>query len=244
MDDEVKRLREEVAALRAGHTRLAVLGGLLALGLVAVVIADRLGGSGDLVARTVEIEDEAGVKRASLGTTALGEAALTLYDKGGNKRVSVRAADAHGTLEITDAGQRVQVRLSAIENLSGLHLANGSRSAQMTASTETTSLTLVDLDDSLSAVLRAEPDGTDLQLSRNKTGEPPRLASLSAGGADPEKGASVTIAGPQQFLQGTVHPSDGEPRLVIAGETRVESRTGADETLWQRFERAPEPTPR
>jgi len=240
--DEVKRLRAELDEMRANFVRaLWLLLLCLVLYVVNSVVLPWFADDGIVVAREVWIEDADGHVRASLTTEPLGTAGLQLFDPSGHPRVRLTAADTHGTLEILDPERHTQVRLSAIENLSGLHLANGSRSAQMVASIESTAVTLADLDESATAVLRAEPGGTDLELARNKTGEPPRLASLSAGSGDPDKGAALTLAGPLQFVQATVHPIDGEPRITLAGDTRLESRTAPSGEPWQRFERPEAP---
>jgi len=240
-DDEVARLREELATLRGEHNRFVLLLCFIALLGALYKASDHFfPGNGIVTAKSLHVIDDAGTLRASLGTSPLGDSSMMLYDPAGNVRLRVKAGAEHGTIEILDAEQHTLARLSALDNLAGLHLAHGSRTAQITASSETTAVTLVDLDESASAVLRADPAGTDLQLSRNKIDQPPRLATLTAGPADPSKGTALILAGPKQFLQATVSPGDGEPRVVIAGDTRIESRTGPSEEPWQRFDRPDE----
>jgi hypothetical protein len=234
---EVEQLRADLARVNTRLRALAIA--LVAVAVGALVPMFRTGPVGTLTAKEFVLVGDDGTVRGRLATTGLGDAQLTLADSAGKERVWLQASDEHGTFEVTDAQRHTLVRLSAVENISGLHLANGAghQTAQISSSIENASVTLVDLDRSLSAQLRADPSGTDLQLSRNTAGEPPRLATLSAGPADTDHGASLVLAGPQQFIAAKVDAADGEPRVTIAGETRLESRTGASESPWQQFDR-------
>lgn len=242
--DDVATLRAEIDTLKVRLRTAAIVAGVGGLALVGLLLGLMGRPAGEsVVTREIVVVGEDGTVRARLGTSALGDAQLTLSDGQGHERMWLKAGDRHATFEITDAERHTLVRLSSVGNLSGLHLAHsgGAQTAQMTASTETASVTLVDLDRSLMAQLRADPAGTDLELSRNPVGESPRLATLSAGSADPQKGSSLVLAGPNQFLQASVHPADGEPRITLAGDTRLESRTTPGEAPWQSFDRPDAP---
>ncbi len=243
--DEVAALRAEIEGLRSRLRVLgwsAAVGGVVLAGLFGTTLNRQAPVADRLVAREVAIVDADGVVRARLGTSGLGDASLSLHDPAGKGRIWLDANTEHATLRLTDPGQRTLARLSTTPGLTGLHLARaeGAQTVQLQASGESTSLMLADLDRALVALLRADPGGTELQLNRTPTGGSPTAASLSAGGDVAEKGAALMLVGRQQYLEASVHPDDGEPRVVLAGETRLSSSTRAGGDAWSR---APRPGP-
>jgi hypothetical protein len=132
------------------------------------------------------------------------------------------------------------VRLSGVEDLTALHLAraSGGETAQLQVGEASSSLLLANLDHSLSAELRADVEGTDLSLARTPMAGSPRVAVLSAGPEAPARGPGLSLLAQEQFLEASVHAEHGEPRLVLGGDRRLESRTGAGEPSWVRLERA------
>jgi len=224
--DDVVQLRAELETLRS---RLRVMGwagviaGMVLAGMIGAVLVRSPGGPVEsLTVRELLLVDEAGTVRGEWRTSGLNDARIVLADPSGRPRMSMKAGEAHVTLELTDAGQRTLVRLSAVEDLTTLHLARagGGETAQLQVGQETASLMLANLDHSLSAHLRADVEGTDLSLARTPMGGPPRAAVLTAGPEAVERGPGLTL-------------------LTVDG--RLESRMAPGEPSWIRLERAETP---
>jgi hypothetical protein len=238
--DDVAQLRADLEGLRS---RVRVMG--WAATLAGLVLAGILGSSltrspqESLTVRELVLVDEAGTVRGAWRTTGLGHAQLLLADPSGSPRMSLMTGEGHATLEMMDAGQRTLMRLSAVEDRTALHLARagGGETAQLRVGEATASLILANHDHSLSAQLRADVEGTDLSLARTPEGDPPRAAVLTAGPAAVEHGPGLSLLAEEQSLEASVDAARGGPRLVLAGDHRLESRIGPDGLSWVELER-------